>query len=105
MKLLLDTHALLWFLESSSALSQPAWRSRKSRTTRFVSHATAWELAIKLNLGKLTLQVPYEDVFPRVVEANGFQFLTSRFEHYRECSRPPATTAIRSTACSFPRLA
>jgi PIN domain nuclease of toxin-antitoxin system len=48
-----------------------------------VSHASAWEVAIKTSLGKLKLQIPYEDVFPAAVLANGFAVLTPRFDHYR----------------------
>ncbi len=43
----------------------------------------AWEVAIKLRLGKLTLKVPYEELFPGAVLANGFQVLAPDFQHYR----------------------
>ena len=49
-----------------------------------MSHATAWELAIKISIGKLKLPVPFEDFFPAVVLANGFQVLATDFHHYRE---------------------
>lgn len=51
---------------------------------KLVSHATAWELAIKISIGKLKLPVPFEDFFPAVVLANGFQVLATDFHHYRE---------------------
>jgi PIN domain nuclease of toxin-antitoxin system len=40
-------------------------------------------VAIKARLGKLKLQIPYEDLFPDAVLATGFSALTPRFEHYR----------------------
>ena len=51
---------------------------------KFVSHATAWEVAVKSSLGKLKLSVPYEDFFPGILISNGFQVLTPDFRHYQE---------------------
>jgi len=50
---------------------------------RYVSHATAWEIAIKLSLGKLEIEVPFDALFPGVLSANGFSVLQSDFRHYR----------------------
>ena len=50
---------------------------------RYISHATPWEVAIKLALGKLQLQVSYDALFPGVLQANGFELLTPAVEHYR----------------------
>ena len=50
---------------------------------RFISHAVPWEMAIKLSLGKLQLQVDYDVIFPGVLDANGFQMLPANLEHYR----------------------
>lgn len=41
---------------------------------RFISHAVPWEMAIKLSLGKLSLQVDYDVIFPDVLDANGFRW-------------------------------
>jgi PIN domain nuclease of toxin-antitoxin system len=85
MKLLLDTHALLWFCDGNAALSGKARAAMEDeRNERWVSHATAWEIAIKAGLGKLALQVPYEELFPGVIAANGWQVLAPDFLHYRE---------------------
>ena len=54
MNLLLDTHALLWWLDDHTALSAKAQRAiRAERNAVFVSAATAWEISIKRALGKL----------------------------------------------------
>ena len=50
---------------------------------KFVSHASAWEIAIKVSIRKLELLVPFEEVFPRAVLANGFGVLPPSFGHYR----------------------
>jgi len=85
MRLLLDTHALLWFCEGNLALSAAARSAMETpENDCYVSHATAWEVAIKLSLGKLQLQVPYDSLFPGVLSANGFKLLPTELRHYRE---------------------
>ena len=84
MRLLLDTHALLWFCEGNPALSATARAAMEDSTNeRYVSHATPWEVAIKVALGRLDLQVGFDALFPGVLKANGFEFLPSAPEHYR----------------------
>jgi PIN domain nuclease of toxin-antitoxin system len=85
MKLLLDSHSFLWFCEGSPSLSPAAQTAiEDSRNEVWVSHATAWELAIKISLKKLDLKVPYEELFPGAVVANGFGILNPDFRHYLE---------------------
>jgi PIN domain nuclease of toxin-antitoxin system len=84
MRLLIDTHALLWFCEGNPALSDAARAAMEDAAhERYVSHATAWETAIKLSIGKLELKAAYEDVFPGVLDANGFKLLPPAVEHYK----------------------
>ena len=84
MRLLIDTHSLLWFCEGNPILSATARAAMgDSSNERYVSHATAWEVAIKLALGKLKLQTDYEDLFPGVLDANGFVLLPPSLLHYR----------------------
>jgi PIN domain nuclease of toxin-antitoxin system len=63
MKLLLDTHTFLWFAKGSAELS-PRTRSLIAGDDNevFLSTASLWEMAIKINLGKLTIAEPF-DVF------------------------------------------
>lgn len=85
MRLLIDTHALIWFCEGNSALSVRARAEMENAANqRYVSHATLWETAIKSELGKLELQTPYRAFFPGVLSANGFEILPSTIAHYRE---------------------
>jgi PIN domain nuclease of toxin-antitoxin system len=82
--LLLDTHAVLWFDAGDERLSGPARALMEDPANEvFISHVSAWELAFKLSLGKLTLRVPYPELFPGVLVANGFLSLQPRFEHYQ----------------------
>ena len=84
MRVLIDTHALLWFCEGNLSLSATAREAMENvANERYVSHATPWEVAIKVALGKLELQVSYDALFPGVLEANGFELLPTSMEHYR----------------------
>ena len=70
MRLLLDTHAFLWWLEGSPRLGRDA-RSRIAdpKSIVHVSAASIWELAIKMALGKL--RVDRADLSDEIT-ANGF---------------------------------
>ena len=65
MKLLLDTHTLLWFIAGSASLSADA-RSLIEDTSneKFVSIASIWETAIKVSIGKMYLSAPFDVLFP-----------------------------------------
>ncbi len=83
MRLLIDTHALIWFCEGNPALSVTARTAMEDAgNERFIGHATPWEMAIKLSLGKLQLQLDFSVIFPGVLDANGFAVLPPRFDHY-----------------------
>jgi PIN domain nuclease of toxin-antitoxin system len=56
MNILLDTHAFLWAIDNSEQLSQAARTAIvDGNNVVFVSAVTAWEIAIKKALGKLTV--------------------------------------------------
>ena len=65
MSLLLDTHALIWFLENNPRLPISARNRIEATEIVFASIASIWEIAIKINIGKLTLTEPFE-----AIEAN-----------------------------------
>ncbi len=82
MNLLLDTHALNWFLEDDARLERPARAAISEAANRnYVSDATAWEVGIKSSLRKLDLPAPYEELFPGLPEKLGFHLLPIRHEH------------------------
>jgi PIN domain nuclease of toxin-antitoxin system len=60
LKLLLDTHAALWFLSGDERLSESARRHLTDETNRvLLSAAVVWEIAIKSSLGKLAVPEQY----------------------------------------------
>jgi PIN domain nuclease of toxin-antitoxin system len=59
-KLLLDTHAALWFLSGDGRLGENARRQLTDDTNRILlSAAVVWEVAVKRALGKLTVPDEY----------------------------------------------
>ncbi|HEX8360379.1 MAG TPA: type II toxin-antitoxin system VapC family toxin [Longimicrobium sp.] len=104
MRLLLDTHALWWFLEGNPRLSQSAREAIEDPANeRLFSTAGAWEIAIKVSLGKLALHVPYEHLVPGQLLANDIALLPLRPEHLAGVLSLPSITAIPSTECSSRR--
>lgn len=90
MKVLLDAHALLWFLAGSNQLSDKALACiQDTGNTIFVSAATLWEIGIKDALGKLTLPDPFEQLFPARLEASGILILPILVPHLHEHRRLP----------------
>lgn len=64
MKVLVDTHAILWWLDGDARLSRRARRIlENSENRRLVSIASLWEIAIKIALGRL----PSDDLSLRMI--------------------------------------
>lgn len=83
---MLDTHTFLWFLEGSDNLSKRARTSiENTESIKFISIASIWEIAIKLKLGKLKLDIKLEDLKEEIVK-NNFEILPLTFEHIIELS-------------------
>lgn len=87
MSFLLDTHVILWFLEGNHNLSLKARISiENSNYTKFISMASIWEIAIKLNLAKLRMEIGLDQLKTEILQ-NGFELLPLRFEHFLELSK------------------
>jgi PIN domain nuclease of toxin-antitoxin system len=82
-RVLLDTHALLWFVENHELLSAKAKKTLEdTATTAYLSHATAWELAIKSSMGKLELAGGFQKFLEQRLLAERFEWLEPRLDHY-----------------------
>lgn len=81
MRLLLDTHALLWWWEGSALLSRAALKAiHEPEAEIFVSAASAWEAATKFRFGKLVLKIPVA-AFEAQLRSDGFIPLPITMEH------------------------
>jgi len=74
MKLLLDTHVLLWAASEPEQLTAQARDALEDGSNDvLVSVVSAWEIAIKQSLGKLDLPRPAEQWLPEVLRRSGFE--------------------------------
>ena len=76
MRLLLDTHAFLWFLLDDPGLSETARNLIADPANDIeISPASYWEIAIKIGLGKYSLPEPYDTFMERELAENDFRIL------------------------------
>jgi PIN domain nuclease of toxin-antitoxin system len=81
-KLLLDTHTLLWFLRDDPNLSPVAKKIIQDPANhKFVSVASCWEIAIKAGLRRLGLTEPSGVLLSRELPRNGFDLLPIELRH------------------------
>ncbi len=82
MRLLLDTHVLLWWFTDDDRLSEAARTAIGDRENEvFVSAASAWEVATKQRLGKLKGVPQVTERFAELVGADGFIHLPITHRH------------------------
>jgi len=87
---LLDTHALLWWLASDPALSPAAHRViSNTANTIIVSAASAWEISIKVRNGKLPSAASLAADFEGWLEAAGFGQLAISVNHGTRAGQLP----------------
>jgi PIN domain nuclease of toxin-antitoxin system len=82
LRLLLDTHSLLWFVLNDAQLSDSARTTISDPANDvLVSPASYWEIAIKVSIGKYTLTVPYQDFIQHAIADNDFEVLPVEVRH------------------------
>jgi PIN domain nuclease of toxin-antitoxin system len=103
--LLLDTHALLWWLVEPENLSSLALASiNDPAATIFVSAASGWELATKVRLGKLPGAEGLLLDLPSLLQQQGFLPLPVQLHHgvhaggYRQAHRDPFDRLLAAQA-------
>ena len=84
MKLLLDTHALIWWLAGDEALSQNARVAMTDEANSIaVSAASAMEVGTKFRLGKLPDAALLARDFEAIIDGQGFAELAITVRHAR----------------------
>jgi PIN domain nuclease of toxin-antitoxin system len=90
MKLLLDAHALLWFLADDPQLSTAAKAALLDPANeRWLSPISLLEIALKARLGKLTLSAPFGQLFPAQLAANRIRLLPVEPRHIEPLTTLP----------------
>lgn len=82
MRVLLDTHTLLWWAINDPRLSRGARSALASLNSEvYVSAASAWEIATKVRLGKLPGAEVFAAEFSDTIERLGFRELAISVAH------------------------
>lgn len=90
MNLLLDTHALVWWIKADPRLSEAARRAILDDDTGvYVSVASAWEIAIKVGSGKWDEARKLLENFESAVADEGFDLLPIAVIHVRTAGLMP----------------
>ncbi len=84
MNLLIDTHAIIWFITDDKKLPSKTKQLIEDRKNNcFISLATFWEIAIKYSIGRLDLNADLEKIF-QIIEDTGFEILPISTTHILE---------------------
>lgn len=76
MRILLDTHAIVWWATGDERLSRKARVALADPTTEvFISIASAWEIQIKATLQKLTLHESVDTLYRNLIIDQGFRMI------------------------------
>jgi PIN domain nuclease of toxin-antitoxin system len=81
-RVLLDTHAFLWFVLNDPKLSSVAKAVIEQESNGILfSPANYWEIAIKISCGKYRLNSSYEEFWQKGIERNNIQILSIELNH------------------------
>jgi PIN domain nuclease of toxin-antitoxin system len=82
MRVLLDTHSLIWYVDQHHLLSRAAHAAiTDPANDLLLSAASIWEIAIKIGLRKLSLSQPYQQWISRAVADLGLNVLPITVEY------------------------
>lgn len=91
MRVLLDTHTFIWWNAQSVQLPASIREVFTDRTnTLLLSLASAWEMQIKIQAGKLTLPSPLATIIEVQGESNNIQLLPIRLSHVLALEQLPS---------------
>lgn len=81
MNILLDTHAVIWFITDNPNLPAALKKVIEDDSNKcYVSLATHWEMSIKYSLDRLELSGTLDNIF-EIIEASGFEILPITVSH------------------------
>lgn len=90
MKVLLDTHALLWLITDDDRLSETARGIfLDPENILFFSAASLWEISIKQSFGKISLKSGWIQTIHHEMEANAIYWLPIEMSHCAEVTELP----------------
>jgi PIN domain nuclease of toxin-antitoxin system len=81
MRILIDTHIFLWFINNDPQLSPTTKKLLESDVELLLSVASLWEIAVKVSTGKMTLPKPFEIFIPEQLQQNEIAILPIEIDH------------------------
>ena len=82
MRILIDTHAFLWYITDDDQLGKDAEKIISDGDNDvLLSVGSLWEIAIKHGLGKLTLEHPFGELMPRQLAVNNIEAFPITLPH------------------------
>jgi PIN domain nuclease of toxin-antitoxin system len=88
MRVLIDTHVLLWGLQNEEKLSRRV-RILLPAADIWISVASIWEIIAKVQIGKLALPKPVGDYLTSKLTANGVSVLALTLDHVKRLEELP----------------
>jgi PIN domain nuclease of toxin-antitoxin system len=90
MRVLIDTHIFIWYIQNSERLpSSIATYINDGRNDILLSIASVWEMAIKQSTGKLNLGLPYASFIEEQMRLNSMELLPLRLDHLEVVTTMP----------------
>ena len=90
MRLLLDTHALLWWLDGDQKLvKKPRKLIADESNEILISAASAWEISTKVRIGKLPGAVEVANSLSQIIASQGFTPLPIEIQHAQRAGALP----------------
>lgn len=81
MQFLLDTHTFLWFVNDSQEIPENIFNLLESDVELLLSIVSLWEIAIKVNIGKLILPKKYAEFIDEQIQINDIKILPISLSH------------------------
>jgi PIN domain nuclease of toxin-antitoxin system len=88
MKQLIDTHTLLWFTTGNPRISDNL-RLQIENNDNLLSIASVWEMAIKHSIGKLNLDMSFDDFVEQQIIGNGITLKEINQQHISVIAQLP----------------
>jgi PIN domain nuclease of toxin-antitoxin system len=90
MRILIDTHIFIWYVQNSEKLTNSVARLiNDGKNEILLSTASIWEMAIKQSTGKLSLGSPYASFIREQIKINNLELLPITLEHLETVASLP----------------
>jgi PIN domain nuclease of toxin-antitoxin system len=87
MKYILDTHVFIWYATGDKRLTPRSRSIIESSDEMFVSIASIWEMAIKVNIGRLDFKKPFQKIIENQIIINKYKLLSISLKHLFKLSQ------------------